>query len=198
MALNKNDQIMSMESLTNLKTQVAAMSARRKSSVFNTEELGLLRESVASRMSFSSGNLNMKSQLAQLAGKLENTYKQEPDSAHNWFGPDGEKKLRMLQISEMAERCLENALYGEEYEMFKCRQLCCGLADDIKRRVQNMQNFPQRHKIIVNVYVGELTESSEIRVASQGLTLKYDSFAEAVFRGKHVMAVAVVYLVYQD
>merc|ERR1712071_365317 len=130
-------------------------------------------------MSFSSGNLNMKSQLAQLAGKLENTYKQEPDSAHNWFGPDGEKKLRMFQISEMAERCLENALHGEEYEMFKCRQLCCGLADDIKRRVQNMQNFPQRHKIII---------------ASQGLTLKYDSFAEAVFKGKHVMAVAVVYL----
>lgn len=195
MALNKSDQIMSMESLTNLKTQMGAMSARRKSSVFNTEELGLLRESVASRMSFSSGNLNMK---AQLTGKLENTYKQEPDSAHNWFGPDGEKKLRMKQISEMAERVLTNALQGEEYEMFKCRQLCCGLADDIKRRVQNMSNFPQRHKIIVNVYVGEATESLEIRIASQGLTLKFDSSAEAVFNGKHVMAVAVVYLVYQD
>jgi len=187
---------MSIESLTNLKQQVMGLANRRKSSVFNTDELGLARESVSSRMSFSSNNaIQMK---AQNVGKFENTYKMDPDESTNWFGPDGERKLRIESITEMAERVLANAFQGEKYDPFRCRQLCCGLADDIKRRVKNMSNFPQRHKVIVNVYVGEAKENLEVRIASRGLTLKYDSNAEAIFRGKEVVGVAVVYLVYQD
>ena len=191
-----NKTNMSVESLTNLKDKVVGLAARRKSSVFNTEELGQVRDSVA-RMSFSS-NSAIKMRQSAAVGKFENTFKMEPDDSQDWYGPDGEHKPRMVNITEMAERVLMNALQGEKYDPFRCRQLCCGLADDIKRRVKSMQNFPQRHKVIVNVYVGECTDNLELRIASRGLTLKFDSCAEAVFRGREVFGVAVVYLVYQD
>merc|ERR1712032_172063 len=182
---------MSIESITKLKNSVSQLAGRRKSSVFNVEELGAVpRESSAARMSFSSATM-MKS---KVVGKFENTYKMDPDDAAQWFGPDGCQKLRMKEVQDMSKQVLQNALSGENYDAIKCRQLSIGLSDDIKRRVRKMRNFPQRHRVIVNVYIGERKENIELRVVSRGMTLKFDSWTDAQYETNDIFATAIIYI----
>merc|ERR1712164_81336 len=145
-----------------------------------------------SRLSFSEGPNFAEKKLE----KMENTYKMDPDFSPRWFGPTHIPKT--AEIKEMANTVLENNLKGEDYDMMIARDFSRNLADEIKRRVQQMDGFPPRYKVMVMVFVGQRMESAEIRIASRMMGLKYDTFCDATFVGKKIFGCAQVYLVYQE
>ena len=42
----------------------------------------------------------------------------------------------------MVHDVLEQALEGQQYELYSCRKLAAHLSDEIKRRIQRLDNFP--------------------------------------------------------
>ena len=146
-----------------------------------------------SRLSFSEGG---PAYVEKKVEKLENTYIMEPEYNPSFFGPD--LKPKTDEIRELAKGCLENNLTGEEYEPLLAREFSRNLADDIKKRVQLMDGFPNKYKVMVMVFVGELKENLEMRIASRMMGLKYDTWCDAKFVGQKIWGCAQVYLVFQE
>ena len=146
-----------------------------------------------SRLSFSEGAPAFIEKKKQ---KFENSYVMEPEYNSKFFGPD--LRPRTEEIKEIAKVCLENFLAGEEYDPLVARELGKSLSDEIKKRVQLLDDFPSRYKVMVMVFVGQMSENLEMRIASRMMGLKYDTWCDASFVGKNIWGSAQVYLVYQE
>merc|ERR1712066_1177505 len=143
----------------------------RKNSYANTRAMSLSRVEVINKPKI----------------KYENTYIMNPH-----------ERIQVSEIKELATDVLHNVLDGEEkYEMWKSQKLCCTLADEIKRRIKTLECIT-RHKIIVQVFIGQQKDQN-LKITSRALChQEYDTWCDAVFSNRSLFATAIIHLMYQD
>jgi len=187
--------------------KTAAMEARRKSiydrkpSIDNKGmPVGMDRRgSIAGRrMSISDRRFSMAESLAGRSGpmsagrdrmnvKYENTYKVEPDT-----------KYPIHEAKKIALSCLNSELDGREYDKDDCSRLSRLIADRIKQQCKALGH--PRFKIVSIVAIGQVSDTHPSLSFTSRFVWndKYDSFAEATFKSRHLYAVALVYAMYAD
>ncbi|XP_052777348.1 dynein light chain Tctex-type 5-like [Mya arenaria] len=119
--------------------------------------------------------------------KYENTYKVEPD-----------KNFPIYEAKKIAMEILTRELDGREYDKDDCSRLSRLISDRIKQQCKAL-GYP-RYKIVAIVAIGQSQESHpSLSFTSRFIwNEKYDNFAEASFKSKHLFGVALVYAVYVD
>ena len=170
--------------------RIGNIDKRRKSSVFNMEENEMVGDDPAlARSSFIMSSVVNLLQSGKAKPKFENTFK---------LAPDQQPGKHLKEIEKIAESTLVNNLTGYKYEARTCKSLCCSLADEIKNRIKSSDFYPERYRVIVQVYILEV-KNQDVRIASKRLALsQFDNHCEASFADHNVGAVAVIDLLYQE
>ncbi|XP_045055489.1 dynein light chain Tctex-type 5 isoform X1 [Desmodus rotundus] len=120
---------------------------------------------------------------SRLTVQMENTYQ---------LGPT--KHFPVAIVNHILKDVLTNYLQEEQYEPELCRQMTKTISEVIKAQVKDL-TIP-RYKLIVIVYIGQLSGQS-ILIGSRCLwNPKSDNFASYVFRNSSLFALANVYAVY--
>ncbi|XP_035882147.1 tctex1 domain-containing protein 1 [Phyllostomus discolor] len=120
---------------------------------------------------------------SRLTVQMENTYQ---------LGPS--KHFPVAIVNHILKDVLTNSLQEEQYEPELCRQMTKTISEVIKAQVKAL--LVPRYKLIVMVYIGQLSGQS-ILVGSRCLwNPKSDNFASYVFRNSSLFALATVYAVY--
>ncbi|XP_053511526.1 dynein light chain Tctex-type 5 [Artibeus jamaicensis] len=120
---------------------------------------------------------------SRLTVQVENTYH---------LGPS--KHFPVAIVNHILKDVLTNSLQEEQYEPELCRQMTKTISEVIKAQVKGL--LIPRYKLIVIVYIGQLSGQS-ILVGSRCLwTPESDNFASYVFRNSSLFALANVYAVY--
>jgi len=178
----KEAEQISFTSLDRMRSSIQQIDSRRRSSIFNMAELGNRQSlSTTKRTSLIGGMDTVKAKV-----KYENTFKMEPIG-----------RFLISEVQKLATDVLETSLETEEYDHDRSKMLCCSLADEIKQRVKRIQNT-QRHKIVVQVYIGERA-NTDIKISSRALAhLTYDSWTDAVYINPSLFATAIIHLIYQE
>ncbi|XP_020733422.2 dynein light chain Tctex-type 5 [Odocoileus virginianus] len=120
---------------------------------------------------------------SRLTVHMENTYQ---------LGPT--KYFPVVIVNHILKDVLTTYLQEEQYEPELCRQMTKTISEVIKAQVKDLM-IP-RYKLIVIVYIGQLTGQS-ILIGSRCLwDPKNDAFASFIFRNSSLFALANVYTVY--
>ncbi|XP_036898855.1 dynein light chain Tctex-type 5 [Sturnira hondurensis] len=120
---------------------------------------------------------------SRLTVQVENTYQ---------LGPS--KHFPVAIVNHILKDVLTNSLREEQYEPELCRQMTKTISEGIKAQVKGLR-IP-RYKLMVIVYIGQLSGQS-ILVGSRCLwNPKSDNVASYVFRNSSLFALANVYAVY--
>ncbi|KAK6188710.1 hypothetical protein SNE40_004836 [Patella caerulea] len=91
---------------------------------------------------------------------------------------------------------LNNHLDGFQYNSKFCQTLSTLLSDDIKDQVKRL-NFG-RHKIVVNIVLGERKEQGVMVCSRCAWDVKTDTFATYTYKNKTMFCTASVYGVYME
>ncbi|KAF6111808.1 Tctex1 domain containing 1 [Phyllostomus discolor] len=109
-------------------------------------------------------------------------------------GAGPSKHFPVAIVNHILKDVLTNSLQEEQYEPELCRHMTKMISEVIKAQVKAL--LVPRYKLIVMVYIGQLSGQS-ILVGSRCLwNPKSDNFASYVFRNSSLFALATVYAVY--
>ena len=163
---------------------------RRGSSVFDVAKEAMnWDEDAMSRLSFSCepSEMDIFENKKKEIKKLQPTYNMQVA-----------RRPYMTGIKHIAHEILEQVLSGEEYEMWRSRTLCENLSEEIKQRIRSSDFLPDRYKLVVLVYVGQINDQ-DIRIATRGLMLPgVDNWCDANFKDKSIFGTAIIYCLNQD
>jgi len=121
----------------------------------------------------------------QVNARLENTFKMKPDEDQKFYSD---------KVEDVMRRILNNKLEKEEYDRTKFATLAKELSTEIKARVKEFQWM--RHKVVVQVVVGQNSEQ-DVNFGSRCLwDLKTDNYACASYKNENFFASAACFGIY--
>lgn len=163
---------------------------RRKSNLRDiNQHLGQLRNVAGlRRMTLSMrAKSDISADLIKPQVKKENTYKMTPDDGTQFSCPKVKQSINSL---------FEDELSDLDYDHDISSKLACELSEKVKDRMKEM-NF-MRHKIAVNVMVGQAADQG-MEVASRCVwDHKTDNSVCITYRNKNLFVIALIFGVYYE